>query len=293
VVKPASFAYADPETLDEALDLMAEHGDTAKVLAGGQSLIPLMNLRLARPAYLVDINRIAGLRGIERDKGDLVVGATARHASVASSEKVRRAAPLAAEAASMIGHPQIRHRGTAGGSLAEADPAGQLPTAILALDGEVVARSVRGPRTIPAADLFTGFLATSLQPDEVISEIRIPAAPPASGSAFLEVTRRRGDFAMVGVAALVTLNSEGKVDEARIALAAMGPTPIRASAAEKALCGAVLTDEVVREVGDLAAGAGDPVDDVHATAVYRRRAAAVLTQRALRLALHRAAGEQS
>lgn len=273
--------------------MLAEHGDQARVLAGGQSLIPLMNLRLARPAYVVDINRIPELSSMGRDGGHLVVGATARHATVAASEDVRRAAPLLAEAAGLIGHPQIRHRGTAGGSLAEADPAGQLPAAMLALEGEVVASSTRGSRRIPAAELFVTMLTTTLEPDELITEIRVPVVGERMGSAFLEVVRRKGDFAMAGVAAVVALGEDGAIARSRIALVAMGPTAVRAERAEEALRGAAPTDDDLRDVAAVAAEAGDPVSDVHATATYRRRAAAVLTERALRLAVRRARGESA
>jgi aerobic carbon-monoxide dehydrogenase medium subunit len=291
-VKPAPFAYAEPRTLDEATAMLAECEGEALVLAGGQSLIPLMNLRLARPAYLVDVNRIPELGGIRRDNGRLVLGATARHFEVAASPVVRLLAPLLAEAASLIGHPQIRHRGTAGGSLAEADPAGQLPAAFLALEGEVVAHSVRGCRSIAAQDLFVSFLTTALEPDEIISEIRVPAAGPRVGSAFLKVTRRKGDFAVVGVAAQIVLAEEGVIAEARIALGAMGHTPLRATEAEEMLSRTSPGDLDLREVGLRAAQAGEPATDAHATAAYRRHAAAVLTERAVALAIRRAREER-
>jgi CO/xanthine dehydrogenase FAD-binding subunit len=290
-MKPAPFAYADPRELEEAAAMLHRYGEEAAILAGGQSLIPLMNLRLAQPAYVIDINRIPELQGIKSDGSRLSLGATVRHADVAASAEVRDAVQLLAEAAGLIGHPQIRHRGTAGGSLAEADPAGQLPATIMALGGEVVAMSVRGTRRILAADLFVGFLNTNLEPDELITEIVFPRPPDRSGGAFMEVCRRKGDFAMAGVAAQVSLSEDGAVSEAAIALAAMGPVPVRATRAEQALLGISPTDQTFREVAGLAGQAGDPVSDVHATAAYRRRAASVLAERAVRLAVNRARGE--
>ncbi|MGQ0669673.1 MAG: FAD binding domain-containing protein [Actinomycetota bacterium] len=287
-MKPARFLYADPDSVDEAVSLLAEHGEDARILAGGQSLIPLMNMRLAEPRYLIDINRISQLAGIRPEDGELVIGALARHAALASSAEVGGTVPLVAEAAGLIGHPQIRHRGTAGGSIAEADPAGQLPATLLAVTLPLKARSARGSRRIPASDLFVSFLTTSLAPDEMITELRIPKLSNRTGSAFLEVARRRGDFAMVGVAAVVTLGDAGAIDEARIALAAMDVTPVRAHEAEGVLQSAQPTGEAFREAAERASRAGHAVTDIHATSEYRVSAAKVLVERALQLAVSRA-----
>src|SRR4051812_33814261 len=198
-MKPPLFEYHAPASIDEAVGLLAEHGDEAKVLAGGQSLIPLLSLRLARPAHLVDVNGLSELAGIANGKG-LELGALVRHRAAERSADVKAASPMVAAALRFVGHAAIRNRGTVGGSVAHADPAAELPAVLLALGGEVVAQSERGSRTIPAADMFQGFLTTALEPDELLTAVRFPASPAGAGWSFMEFSRRSGDFAIIGVA---------------------------------------------------------------------------------------------
>jgi aerobic carbon-monoxide dehydrogenase medium subunit len=268
-VIPAAFAYARPASVEEAVELLAAHDD-AKLLAGGQSLIPLLKLRLALPELVVDIGRLAELDGV-RDGGDhLVVGALTRHHDLTRDPLVREHAPLLAHAAGQVGDPQVRHRGTLGGSLAHADPAGDLPAVLLAYEGTAVARGPRGERAIPAAELFSGFLESSLAPDEVLCEVRVPKLGPV-GWSFQKLTRRAIDWATVGVAAL---HGDGL---ARVALISMGPTPLRAHAVERRLAGGASP----AEAAEAAAEGTEPTSDAWASAWYRQQMASVLVRRAL------------
>jgi CO/xanthine dehydrogenase FAD-binding subunit len=230
-VKPAGFAYDDPRELDEVLGLLAREDEDVKVLAGGQSLVPLLNFRLARPDRLVDLNRVEELAYLRREGDVLRIGALARHVDLERSEEVASGWPLLAEAARYVGHPQIRARGTVCGSAAHADPAAELPVALLALDARFHVRSLRGSRTLGAEELLLGFLTTALAPDEVLVEIEVPAPPAGAGSAFLEHARTHGDFALGGAAAVVGAG------EARVALLAAGPVPVRAREAEELFVG--------------------------------------------------------
>jgi CO/xanthine dehydrogenase FAD-binding subunit len=271
-VKPAAFAYDDPRTLDEALALLAREGEDVKVLAGGQSLVPLLNFRLARPERLVDLNRVEELAYLRRDGDVLRIGALARHADLERSEDVATGWPLLAEAVRFVGHPQIRARGTVCGSVAHADPAAELPVALSVLDARFHLRSARGSRTLGAEELFLGFLTTALEPDELLVEIEVPPSPAGSGSAFVEHARTHGDFALGGAAAVVSGT------EARLALLAAGPVPVRAREAE----------ELVAAGGPLAEAADAAVVGVElggSDADWRR---ALLRELALR-ALERAA----
>lgn len=291
-MKPAAFAYHRPDSLDQVLDLLSENGDEAKILAGGQSLVPAMNFRLAQPAALIDINRVPGLAFIEPGgDGGLRIGATTRQRAAERSGLVAERAPLMHQALPCIAHAQIRNRGTVGGSVAHADPAAELPAVMLALDARMRARSRRGERWIPAGEFFTGLLSTALAPDELLVEIEIPPAPARTGHAFVELARRSGDYALAGVAAVVTLDEGARVAAARVALLGVGQGPVLADAAGALLTGEPVTDELVRAAAD-AAGARDidPHDDVHATAAYRRHLARVLVGRALTAACARAAG---
>ena len=288
-MKPPPFEYSAPDSLDEALAVLAEAGDEAKVLAGGQSLVPLLNLRLAHPARLVDINRVPGLDGV-RDGTGLELGALVRHRTAERSPDVRREAPLVADAMRFVGHAAIRSRGTVGGSLAHADPAAELPAVALALDAEVVATSRRGTRTGPTAELFQGFLTTSLEPDEVLTAIRLAPWPAGAGWSFQEFSRRSGDFAVVGVACVLGRDGAGRVDHARVALSGVAGTPVRAREAEAVLASAFPSGELWKEAGAQAAAPLDPPADLHGTAAYRRHLAAVLTERALQQAWDRAQG---
>lgn len=289
-MKPARFDYHDPGTLEEALALLRQHGDDAKLLAGGQSLIPMLNMRLARPAVLIDLNRVAGLAYV-REEGDwLDIGAMTRHAEVERSEPVARRQPLLAEAMRHIGHVQIRNRGTIGGSLVHADPSAELPAVMLALDAVLVAAGAGGAvREIPAAAFFLMYFTTCLRPDEILTEIRVPALAPRTGWAFAEMARRGGDFALVGVACTLTLAADGTVAGARLGLTGVGMTPVRAASAEAMLVGHAPSNERFKEAAEAAAGGIIPDDDIHATAVYRQELARVLTERALHTALERGA----
>jgi aerobic carbon-monoxide dehydrogenase medium subunit len=286
-MKPPPFEYHPVATVEEAVGLLAEHGDEAKVLAGGQSLVPLLALRLARPAHLVDINDVAGLGTLANGNG-LTLGSLVRQRVAERSDTVRAANPLLADAIGLIGHTAIRNRGTLGGSLAHADPAAELPAVLLALDGEVAATSARGTRTVGAADLFHGFLTTSLAPDELLTDVRFAAWPPGTGWSFQEFSRRSGDFAIAGVAATLHLDRGGAIDSVRIALAGIGPTPVRASKAEAALAGQSPSEEAWAAASQEAVAGIDPPSDIHGTAAYRSHLAAALTRRALREAHARA-----
>lgn len=287
-MKPAKFDYHDPGTLEEALALLRQHGDDAKLLAGGQSLIPMLNMRLARPAVLIDLNRVAGLTSIREEGGGLAIGAMTRHAEVERSELVARRQPLLAAAMHHIGHVQIRNRGTIGGSLVHADPSAELPAVMVALDAVLVATGADGSvREIPADEFFLMYFTTCLRPDEILTEIRVPALAPRTGWAFAEMARRGGDFALVGVACTVTLGADGTVAAARLGLTGVGMTPVRAVAAEALLIGSSPSDERFSKAAEAAAGGIIPDDDIHATAIYRQELAKVLTERALRKALER------
>jgi carbon-monoxide dehydrogenase medium subunit len=263
---PAQFEYVAAESPAHALELLAEHGDDAKLLAGGHSLLPMMKLRLAMPEVLIDIGRLDELAGVSLDGADLVIGATTRHADLAASELVRTEAPLLAYAAAQVGDPQIRHRGTIGGSLSHADPAADLPMALVAAGGSVELRGPAGSRRVSADDFFQGYFETAMQPDELLTAVRVPRRPGVPWG-YQKFVRRSNDWAIVGVAAI----------DGRIALANMGPTPLRATAAEEALAaGASPADAAAR-----AADGTSPGEDMHADKTYRQHLARVLTRRAL------------
>jgi aerobic carbon-monoxide dehydrogenase medium subunit len=290
LVKPPNFEYLAPRTQEEAFSALAQHGDRAKVLAGGQSLIPLLNFRLAQPEILVDINRVPQLDYVREVDGGLALGAMTRQHVVESSPVVRGRCPVLAEACHLIGHLPIRHRGTIGGNLAHADPASELPALMLALDAELGLSSKSDRRVLPAERFFTGVLQTALQPGELLTEVRIPGLPPRTGGAFVEVARRSGDYALVGVAALITLNDVGRCQRARVALCGVFPTPIRAREAEQMLLGEVVVGEVLAEAARRAVEATDPLSDVHASAAFRRKLAQYTARQAIELAAQRAEG---
>src|SRR5438876_11498800 len=287
-MKPPRFEYFAPRTLDEALGLLAGHGDRAKLLAGGQSLIPLLNFRLAHPEALIDINRITDLAGIRADDGGVAMGALTRQHAVERSEVIRARVPIVAEACRLIGHLPIRHRGTIGGNLAHADPASELPAVMLALEAQLTVASTKGTRTLPADRFFLGPLSTALQPDEMLTEIRVPGLPARTGGAFVEMARRAGDYAMVGVAALVTLDASGRCRRARVALCGVGPTPIRAGAAEDALVGQAPAGAALDEAAARAAAATSPPSDLHGSADFRRKLARHFARLAIATATERA-----
>ncbi len=287
-MKPPPFEYSRPGSLDAALGMLADRED-AKPLAGGQSLIPAMNFRLAAPAALVDLNGVEELAGISEGGDRLRIGAMTRHSAVERAPEVRRLAPLLAEAMNHVAHPQIRNRGTIGGSLAHADPAAELPAVMLALEAELILRRRSGERRVRAAEFFTGLFATALAPGELITAIEIPVLPPRTGGAFEEFARRHGDYALVGVAALVTLDGAGRCERARIALLSVGDGPVLATGAMEMLAGSGLDEAVIRKAAEqVAAEEIQPPSDIHATEAYRRQLARVLVRRAVARAAVRA-----
>jgi carbon-monoxide dehydrogenase medium subunit len=286
---PAPFEYHRPASVGEATALLARLGDDAKILAGGQSLIPLMKLRLASPRHVVDINRIPGLSTVAERDGVLMIGALVRESDLEASEVVRRRVPLLAETCGVIADPLVRNLATIGGNLAHGDPANDHPAAMLALGAEVTAVGPGGERRIPVSELFTGPLATALRPDEILTEIRVPLPPPRSGGAYLKVERKVGDFAAAAVAVQLTLDASGRCARAGIGLTNVGATPIKARAAERALQGRAPDDATIREVSRAAAAESDPSEDLRGTVEYKRDLVRVLTARALRKALERAA----
>lgn len=287
-MKPAAFEYHAPETVADAVGVLAEHADEAKPLAGGQSLVPMLALRLTRFAHLVDLNRVDELTGIRRDNGALVIGAMTRQRTVERDPFVAPAAPLLAAAVPLIGHSQIRNRGTVGGSIAHADPASELPAVALALDADLEIASKAGTRTVPATEFFEGTWTTCLADEELLTAIRFPVWEGRCGFAFDEVARRSGDFALAGVAVAVEVDGDGAIRRAALGLLGLGSTPRRAPAAEAALVGRVPTPDELDEVAQLAVADLEPPDDIHATAAYRRRVGAHLVGRSLGRALEEA-----
>jgi carbon-monoxide dehydrogenase medium subunit len=274
-VIPAEFDYEAPESLEEAIRMLRENGEDAKLLAGGHSLLPLMKLRLAAPTVLVDLRRIPGLHGIQRENGSWRLGAMTRHADLQDTEELG----VVARAASLIADQQVRNRGTIGGSLAHGDPASDLPTVLLATEGEVTARGSGGQRTIAAAELFQGYLTTALAHDEVVTEVRIPTLD-GYGFGYEKFTRRAEDWAMVGVCALVKKAGD-TCEDVRIGLTHMGSTPLRATAAEDALRGQALDADSIARAAEQAAEGTEPPGDLNATPEYKRHLARTLTRRAL------------
>lgn len=287
-MKPPPFDYVAPATLEEAVGLLEQHGEDAKILAGGQSLVPLLNFRLVRPKCLVDINRIADLAYLKEGDGKLRIGALTRHRTLETSPLVRQKNGLLFEAVQLIGHPAIRTRGTAGGSIAHADPTAELCAVLVALDGEVETVGPGGRRrSIGWQDFFVTYFTTSLEAGEICAEVVLPVLSPKAGWAFEEFVHRHGDFAIVGVAAVVEGDGKNRCAEARLAISGAAPTPVRATAAEQFLKGQELTAKTLKEAGRRAAEHVDPDSDLHASAEYRRHLAAVLTTRALARAVER------
>ncbi len=284
---PPRFEYHRPTTVEETLDLLGSYGEHAKVLAGGQSLIPLMKLRLAAPGHLIDVNRVAGLDAIEERDGMLRIGALVRHNALAASEVVTARYPAIAAAAPMIADPLVRNLGTIGGSLAHADPAGDLGSVMLALGASVVARGRSGERTIPISEFLVDTFTTALAPDELLTEIRVPVPTARSGGAYLKLERKVGDFATVGVAVQLSLQN-GSIGSAGIGLTAVGLKNIKAGDAEASLSGAEPTEGAFAEAGRLAAVAAQPVTDVRGSAEYKRHIVDVYVRRGLARALETA-----
>ena len=284
-MKPPRFQYCAPHILDEALALLHQYGEDAKVLAGGQSLIPLLNMRLAGPSYLVDINHLTELHYIEPEDGYLAIGATVRQRQVEHSPLIQQQLPLLIEAVQYIGHVQIRNRGTIAGSIAHADPAAELPALLTCLNGEVVAQSVRGERVMKAEEFFTGYLSTALEQGEMVTEIRFPWIAPQAGWAFMEFARRSGDYALVGGAAVVTPTLDDRCMNAHLAFQGVAGSPVRMREAENILVGTTLDELTLNEAAERARECvSNDMEDVHATVEYRRSLVSELTKRVLRAA---------
>jgi CO/xanthine dehydrogenase FAD-binding subunit len=282
-MKPPRFSYHDPRSLPEALGALAELGAEAKVLAGGQSLIPLLNMRMAHPKHLIDLNRIPELAYVTERDGGIAIGAMTRHRAAERSALVRERCPLLAQAVGQIGHLQIRARGTVGGSIAHADPAAELPAVLAALDGHVTLVGPRGQRVVGPEEFFVTYLTTSAAPDELLTEVWIPglARPARTGQAWLELARRHGDYALVGLGASLTLDADGAIAQARLALTGVGPTPVRTRNAEDRLRGERPQPGLFAEAARLVAREVEPDSDIHASADYRRHVAGILALRAL------------
>jgi len=287
---PAAFDYIAPASLDEAVSLLSQHGDDAKVLAGGQSLIPLLKLRFAAPVILVDIGRVDGLEGIRRENGHVRIGARTRHREVENATELRGTLDVLLDAAPLISDPLIRNMGTVGGSICHADPAGDWGAVMLAVGAEFVVRSSSGERVLPAAGFFQGPFTTGLRADEIMTEIRVPVAKGRSGGTYLKLERKIGDFASVAAAVHVVLGEDGRVTAAGIGLCAVAAQSTKATAAEAALVGQTPADDVIAEVARLAAQAAEPKADIRGSAEYKRDVARVFVQRGLRTAIDRARG---
>lgn len=287
-MKPPAFEYHVADSLDQALSLLADYGDEAKPLAGGQSLIPLLNFRLARPAALIDLNHIDVLKGITRADGVLRIGAMTRQRALERDATVRQFAPLVVETMPHVAHPQIRNRGTIGGSLAHAEPAAELPAVMITLGARLHLRSKRADRWLSADEFFTGLFATALQTGELLTTVEIPTLPERTGYAFEELARRHGDFALLGVAAAVTIDDAGACRDARITLVNPGAGAERMQRAASSLIGRTIDDAAAQSAGEIAATDITATSDVHASPAYRRQLARVLTRRTLLRAFERA-----
>jgi len=287
-MKPAPFRYVAATSIEEALALKAEHGDEAKFLAGGQSLVPAMNFRMAQPAVLIDLNGLNVLAYVKADGKTVRIGALTRYRTLQRNSTIAGQATLMAEALPEVAHPAIRNRGTLGGNLSHADPASELPAVVLALGGTLHARSKKGARTIAAKDFFAGVLTTALAAEELLTEIELPVLPARSGTSFIEVARRRGDYAMMGVACTVTLDANDACSDVRLAYCNAGETPVAAPRAAQALQGQRIDESTARAAAETAKSEIRPFGNVHASAAYQRHLAGVLTRRALLAAYGRA-----
>ncbi|HET7848438.1 MAG TPA: xanthine dehydrogenase family protein subunit M [Pseudolabrys sp.] len=280
-MKAPRFEYVRPTRLEDAIGALAKHGSDAKAIAGGQSLVPMLAFRLAAPRLLVDIGRIPGLNQITVGGDGIALGALVRWRDIERSDELRRAHPLLVEAVRHVAHYQIRNRGTVGGSLAHADPAAEMPGIAVTCDAQIVVAGVRGRRTIPAAEFFVAALSTALEPDELIVEVRLPPWPQGRRWAFEEFARRRGDFALAGVALFYDVGADGRAANAHVGAIGVGDVPLRLAAAEAVLERKLLTEPLIREAGAAAAASVNPADDIHAPGEYRRALLGVLTERAL------------
>ena len=284
----SAFEYHAPSSAGEAVELLAQHGDGAKILAGGHSLIPLMKTRLARPDVIIDLGKVQGMSYVRDEKGGLAIGAMTTYYQLESSDLVQSRAPALSDAASVVADPQVRNMGTIGGSLAHSDPAADLPAVVIALRASIITSSTGEHRTIEADDLFVDLLTTSLRSDEILSEVRIPAPAEGSGSAYVKFANKASHFAIVGVAASVTLGSDGSCQDVSIGITGAGASAVRAAAAEAELKGGKADDDAIRGAAAEAAAGIDFNDDVHASAAYREHLTKVFTERALKAAVARA-----
>ena len=287
---PAPFDYHAPKTLSEAIALLGRYGEEAKVLSGGQSLLPLMKLRLGQPGHLVDIGKIPDLEYIREEGGYLKIGGRTRESALETSDLIRKKYPILADTAAVIADPIVRNLATVGGNLAHGDPANDHPATMLALGAEVVATGPKGARTIPIGKFFTGLFSTALAPDEILTEIRIPLPPAKSGGAYMKLERKVGDFATAAAAVQVALGKSGAIERAGIGLTAAGPTPIQATEAQRYLQGKKGDDATVAEAARLDSQSASPTADRRGSVVYKRQMARVLTVRALKKAIARAEG---
>jgi aerobic carbon-monoxide dehydrogenase medium subunit len=285
---PAPFEYVCPSSLTEAARLLNDRQEEAKILAGGQSLIPLLKLRLAAPQLLVDIGQLRELKEIRETADAIEIGSLVRHAEIERSELLARTCPLLIETASQVGDVQVRNRGTLGGSLAHADPAGDFPAAVLALDARLIATSARGQRTIPVRDFFVELMTTALQPNEILTAICVPTFGRRTGSAYAKMRQQASGFAIAGVAAVLRLDAKGIIAEARVAITGVGPMPYRAEAVEKGLAGRSASATVIRQAAAAATDGVEVSSDLHASQEYRRELAAIFARRALEKAATRA-----
>lgn len=292
-MKPAPFKYHAPHSLEEALSLMNQHADEAKLLAGGQSLVPAMNFRVVQPSLLIDLNRVQEMAYISEDKNALRIGAMARERQLEFNASIEARTPLLHEAIPFIAHPQIRNRGTVGGSIVNADPAAELPVLMLALDARLKAQSISGERWIDAKDFFVGMFTTALEPNEILVEIELPFMSAHTGWSFMEVAPRAGDYALMGVAALVTLDENGKCTHAKLVYLNAGDGPVDAKDAAKSLEGETLSDAVMESAATMASEKEiNPFGNVHTSPEFQRHLAKVLTKKALKQAIQRAGGAQ-
>ena len=287
-MNPSEFAYQRPGSVEEAIALLEEHGEGAKLIAGGHSLLPIMKLRLAEPETLVDIGRIPELRGVRRADGEIRIGALTTHHQIATDEQIRSAVPLLADTAARVGDRQVRNRGTVGGALAHADAAADYPAAILALDASIVARGSQGERRIPAREFFLDFLTTALQPDEILTEVLISIPAEGHGWSYQKLANQASGYAIVGVGAVVILDGQGAVTDVRVGVTGAAAVAWRAEATETALRGQLSDNSAVASAADLVDGGIDFLDDLHGSAEYRRRVTRGLTRRAILEAAGRA-----
>ncbi|HWO95442.1 MAG TPA: xanthine dehydrogenase family protein subunit M [Bacillus sp. (in: firmicutes)] len=289
-MKPATFNYLQPSSMEEALQYLSEYGEDAKVLSGGQSLIPLLNMRLSTPKYLIDLGRVEGLSYIQEEGEFLAIGALTKHIEIEKSKLIKEKCPVLSEAIQWVGHVQIRNRGTVGGSIAHGDPSAELPCVISALRGEIVIADANGEEVLSPEEFFLTYMLTSLQPDQLVKEVRFPIIKPSSGSAFVEVARRHGDFGLVEVAAVVDLGEDGRFLDVKLAIGGVNSVPTPLEDVEELLIGKEPSEDIYKEASNLTMEIVEPESDLHGTAEYRRELSGTMVIRALKQATDRAQG---